>query len=740
MSLFHHLQTSFNGGEISPRLQSRVDISIYAKGAAEILNMIPTVEGALLKRSGTRYRAAALATTSWLSAFVFNATQAYVIEWSEGKLRFLTNNAILLSGGVPVEVAVPYSAAEAPRVSTQQSKDTLYMAHGSHPHAALTRTAADAFSYAALDLKGGPFADDNIDEAVTVTVTAAVGAGVTITANSGIFAAGHVGARFRVEADDFAAIPVWETGIDGHAVNDIRRFGSKVYICDQISTGGRTGQDPPVHTRGSEWDGSNGGNDINAVGPFGVRWKYLHDRFGILKITGFTSSTQVVATVERRLPDSVTSVPTYRWAQGLFSAVNGWPEHVCLWGGRLWFFQGFELAGSVSGSYRDHSEYNEDGEPTPDMAIRKTLDIPDAPLWVVADRQGMVIGTTLGEYVINKINPSEILSADNIQVLPQGRRGSAPVWPLPTAEQIMFLQRGARKIRAAAYNFSDDRYLAPNNTIYARHITGSGIKQMTYQAEPEELLWALRNDGKLAAHPYNPEEDVKGWSQGLVMEGASVVSAVSIPSPDGSLDDLQLLVNRGGSLSHEQLADWWDENLGLTSSDGFFVDSGLEYAGAPATVFTGLEHLANEEVMVLADGAELPLQTVSAGGAVTLEKAASKVVIGKAYTARFVSLRPEIAQRDGTAQTRITRLVNALASVLDSFGIRAGTAGGILDRLIKRDAADPMGGAPTMYSGWTSNIPVTGSSDRAGQVTFESRAPFPWMLRAAKTTVQLGDR
>lgn len=738
--MYHHLQSSFNGGELSPRLQSRVDIDIHAKGAAEILNMVPTVEGALLKRSGTRYRAAALSTASWISAFVFNATQAYVIEWSDGKLRFLTNNAILQSLGSPVEVTVPYSAAEAPRVSTQQSKDRLYMAHGSHPHASLLRTAADAFTYAPLDLKGGPFADDNIDEAITVTASAVTGTGVTITASAAIFEAGHVGSRFRMEAEDFAAIPVWETGIAGYAVDDIVRFESKVYIADQISTDGRSGQQPPIHPRGSEWDGSNSGNDINDIGPFGVRWRYLHDRFGILKITAFIDSTHVTATVERRLPTSVTSVPTYRWAHSLFSAVAGWPEHVTLWGGRLWFFQGFELAGSVSGGYLDHSEYNEDGEVTPDMAIRKTLDIPDAPLWVVADRQGMLIGTTLGEYVINKINPSEVLSADNIQVLPQGRRGSAPVWPLPTAEQIMFLQRGGRKIRAAAYNFTDDRYLAPNNTIYARHITGSGIKQLTYQAEPEELLWALRNDGKVAAHPYNPEQDVKGWCQGLVMEGAAVESAVSIPSTDGSRDDLYLLVNRGGSLSHEQLADWWDENLGLTSIDGFFVDSGLEYDGAPATVFSGLDHLADQEVMVLADGAELPLQTVTSDGIVTLDNAASRVVIGKAYTARFTSLRPEIPQRDGTSQNRIIRIVRAVASVLDSFGLSAGSAGGLLDRLIKRSASDNMGDPPSMYSGWTVDIPVSGNSDTTGQVTFESRSPFPWLLRASKTTVTIGDK
>ena len=193
-------------------------------------------------------------------------------------MRFLTNNSILLSGDAPVEVVVPYTATDAPRVHTQQSKDVIYMAHGSYPHAVLTRTAADAFNYAELDLKGGPFADDNIDETLTVTTTGVTGAGISINASKALFQAGHVGTRFRIEAEDFAAIPVWETGIAGYQIGDIVRFESKVYIADQISTDGRSGQSPPVHPRGSAWDGSNSGNDINDIGPFGVRWQYLHDR------------------------------------------------------------------------------------------------------------------------------------------------------------------------------------------------------------------------------------------------------------------------------------------------------------------------------------------------------------------------------------------------------------------------------------------------------------------------------
>jgi hypothetical protein len=114
------LQPSLNGGQLSRRLHARTDLAIHAIGAAEMVNVIPTIEGAAIKRPGTYFRAAALSTASRLTDFVFNATQAYVIEWSPGKLRFVTNNALVLDGSDPLEVTVPYAADDIARVSYEQ--------------------------------------------------------------------------------------------------------------------------------------------------------------------------------------------------------------------------------------------------------------------------------------------------------------------------------------------------------------------------------------------------------------------------------------------------------------------------------------------------------------------------------------------------------------------------------------------------------------------------------------------
>lgn len=725
----HHLQSSFNGAQISRRLHPRTDLGIHAVSVAEMTNLVATVEGAAVKRPGTRFRAAALASAARLTDFVFNATQAYVLEWSEGKVRFVTNGALLMDGDAPLEVATPYAAADVGRISYEQSGDVLYLAHGGYPHATLSRTAADAFTYAELDLAGGPFEDPNGDEARKVAVVGDLdkGGAVELIANAPIFTAAHVGSRFRIEAQDFGDVKAWQEGIDGITIGALRRSEGRVY---RAATAGRTGFNQPVHDKGSEWDGDATGTDINGKGPYGVLWTYVHDRFGIVRIDEFTDVQHVNGTVERAVPTSLEVTPSELWAHGLFSDEAGWPEHVWIWRGRLWFLKDFMLAGSVSGDLRDFNEYAPDGSRQGEQAIRRRLDITDRVLWVRVDRQAVVLGTARGEYAITAINPSETISSENLQVTRQRRHGSAEVWPVEAGGELFFVQRGGRKVRAAAYSFADDRYQARWANIYARHASSGGIRELAYQAEPEELLYALRNDGTIAAHPYSPEQEVKGWSKAIELAGgAQALSMVPVPSPDASSDELWLLIERDGVKSLEQLAEWWDDEVDGDQAEAYFLDSGLTYRGAPATEFAGLEHLAGRDVMVLADGAEQTV-AVALDGSFILDQAASIVHAGLPFTARLVLLQPEIAQRDGSSAGRLRRTVRIAANVIGAVGLAVGQLGGRLEKLINWVMGTPAQPAPPMFTGWTDPKQAGGNKDRNGRDVIEDSSPYPLTIPA----------
>ncbi|MDX3883606.1 MAG: hypothetical protein QHC65_04230 [Sphingomonas sp.] len=741
MTIARPIATSFNGGELSPRMGGRVDTAIYAVAVETCENFVPTVEGAAVKRPGFEYIRPAAATASRLTNFRFNLTQDYALEWSDGKLRFYTNGVrIETAPNVPYEVSVPYGAAEAAAVSFEQSFDRLYLAHSGHPPAALTRTGATTFSYAPLTFKNGPFADGNIDETMTVTANGVTGT-ITLTASSPIFLAGHVGALFRIEARDFSDVPAWEVGIDGIAIGNRRRSEGKVY---QAETAGRTGTIQPIHTSGSEWDGSSTGKDVNDNGPYGVRWAYLHDRFGIVRITGIGGGgTTATATVERRLPDSVTTVASWRWAHALFSAAAGWPNVVKIWQGRLVFIKAFDLVASVAGDFLNHATVTSSGLIAADLAFRRTLSSQDPVLWAVGDRQ-LIVGTASREIAVGPTNQAAAVAGDNISADPQSFYGSELVMPMQIGTSTIFVQRGGRKVRQAQYDFSQDRYVAANMTVWARHITKGGVVQLAFQREPEELLFAVRGDGQLAVHPHSPEQEVKGFARIVHSNGlARILSATCVVGADGKTDELWALVQRGAAKSVERMAAWRDD--GDPIEDSFFVDSGVtQMVAGGQTHFTGLTHLANMDVAVLADGGVVPGVQVAADGSFDLPATAVpsepyRLTVGLPYTATLVTLRPELGGGGNTSQGKRQRLVRIVLRLLETVGIKIGARGGKLDNLIDRSAASDMDQPIPLFSG-DSERAVSGGYDRTGQMEIVSDDPLPACIVAALPKIVVEDR
>ncbi|SFR86450.1 hypothetical protein [Sphingomonas jatrophae] len=743
MTLARPIATSFNGGELSPRMGGRVDTAIYPVGVETCENFVPTVEGAAVKRPGFEYIRPSRVTAGWLAAFRFNLTQQYLLEFSDGIVRFFTNGErIETSPNVPLELAVPYSAAEAPFISMQQSFDRLYLAHPDHPPAAIVRTGATSFTYEVLELLNGPFADPNGDEAATVAVSDTTGT-VTVTATKPIFAAGDVGASIRIEARDFSDVTAWDAGMDGVTVGQRRRSEGKVYVAE---TPGRTGTIQPIHTSGSEWDGSNQGEDINEKGPFGVRWRYLHDRFGQGRITA-VASDGMSATVEvtRRLADSVKTVATHRWAKSIFSAAAGWPSVVKVAFGRLLFFKGFDVVGSVAGDYGggrvNFATTTSAGLIAADLGFRRTLATEDPVLWVAGDRK-LIVGTASKELAVGAINSGAAVSGDNIAADPQSFYGSERVWPAQIGTSTIFVQRGGRKLREAQYAFANDRYVAANMTVWCRHVTRSGIRQFAFQAEPEELLLAVRADGQIAVHPHAPEQEIKGFARIVPGGGGRILSAVTIVGADGLTDELWCLIEREGVRSVEKMAPWRDEGDPLENA--FFVDAGVSgIAASGQTHFAGLAHLAGKPVAVLAAGGVVQNITVNPDGSIDLPENAVpderpfRITIGLRYDATLTTLRPELRTNGETSQGKRQRLVGIVLRLLDTVGIRVGAKGGKLDELIDRTGSDRMD-EPVPPLSADSERSVSGGWDRHGQATFVSSDPLPAVIVAAMPKVAVG--
>ena len=73
---------AFNAGRLGPRLRGRIDLAKYAVGCEQLDNFIPTVQGPVVKRPGTRHVIGAKHSDkeARLIAFEYSRTQAFILE------------------------------------------------------------------------------------------------------------------------------------------------------------------------------------------------------------------------------------------------------------------------------------------------------------------------------------------------------------------------------------------------------------------------------------------------------------------------------------------------------------------------------------------------------------------------------------------------------------------------------------------------------------------------------------
>lgn len=347
----------------------------------------------------------------------------------------------------------------------------------------------------------------------------------------------------------------------------------------------------------------------------------------------------------------------------------------------------------------------------------------------------LAIGTTGGEFTMRSTARDEPVTPTNVQIKRQTTYGSAYLMARPLADTVLFVQRAGRKLREFAYAFETDGFRANDITILAEHVTASGIIDMAYQAEPDSVLWCVRQDGQVAAMTYERPENVIGWHRhilgGHAGSGHAVVESVAaIPAPGGHHSQLWLAVRRTIDGATKRYVEFLEESFDqhAAQDDAFFVDCGLSYDGAPATAISGLDHLEGETVAVLADGAAHPDRIVS-GGAIVLARSAAKVHVGLPFASKLRTLRPEAGAQDGTAQAKIKRIHKIAVRFFNTLGAKIGPDDARLDLVTFRRGNEPMDAPPSLYSG-DKELLFPAGFDSDAQILIVQDQPLPMTVLA----------
>ena len=109
MATKYRVQNSFAAGELSPKMHGRYDTELYKQGTKQMKNFVPLLQGPAKRRPGTYYAADAATNTSEgsrLIPFHFGESDSYVLEFSNNKIRFFTQNGQLKESGSVASIAI----------------------------------------------------------------------------------------------------------------------------------------------------------------------------------------------------------------------------------------------------------------------------------------------------------------------------------------------------------------------------------------------------------------------------------------------------------------------------------------------------------------------------------------------------------------------------------------------------------------------------------------------------------
>ena len=749
--------SNFTAGELSPRLDGRTDVSKYFNGCKTLQNFVIHPHGGSSRRPGTKFVREVKTSSNFtrLIPFEFNVTQAYILEFGENYFRIHKDGGTVISGGNPVEVATVYTSAQVSEIKFTQSADVMYLVHPSHPVQKITRTSHTAWTISEVNFLRGPMQDSNTTD-TTLTANNRTGS-VTITASTSTFVATDVGRLVRLH-DGFAKITNFASGTSVTATVQENADGRTELMPSYTATTVRFYEGDPSSTglehndRMTDTAGnfivegfkvgqkvtitgaSNGGNNVtNAL---------------IVQVTADTILfSPSVDLVNEAAGQSVTINGVLEadknFSLGAFSATTGHPAAVSFYEQRLVFAnttaQPQTIFFSVAGSFEDFN----DGVNPADALIYTIGSNQVNVIRYLASGRVLIVGTSGGEFAVSASGTTEPISPTNAQIKRQANYGSANIQPIQVGNVTMFVQRASRKIRELVYNFDEDSYQAPDLTVLAEHITESGITELAFQQEPDNVVWCVLTNGKFVGMTYRREENVVGWHEQIIGgsfgSGNAVVESVAVIPGDLNEDEVFLVVKRTiGGATKRYIEFFSNFDFGSDVQDAFFVDSGLTYSGSAATTISGLDHLEGQTVSILANGATHPDKTVSSGS-VTLDRSVTKAHIGLSYNSTLQTMRIDAGGTEGTAQGKIKRIHDITLRLFRTVGIQVGSSETDLDRIPFRSSANAMDQALPLFTG-DKEVEFRGGFDNDGFIVVKQNQPLPATILAIFPRLQTFDQ
>lgn len=265
----------------------------------------------------------------------------------------------------------------------------------------------------------------------------------------------------------------------------------------------------------------------------------------------------------------------------------------------------------------------------------------------------LFVGLSTGEQII--FSQGGPITPDNANTDQQSKFGSKRVQALIAENLVVYVNTNGRVVRGMTFSDVNEKYNSEELSFQAEHITEGGISELHYaESMPNmnsmSILFCVLENGNISVMSLNTSQGVAGWHRHYI--GDETISIVTV-NEDG-IDYPWVLVKRNGVIYCEKYGDK-------------FLDSYINIdLGVPGIDVVGLDHLADREVSIIADGRVHPIKTVNADGTLTLDFDAQFLSIGLGYNKKVVTLPQLDDTEEGSTLTFVKRFSKVFVAIIDS--------------------------------------------------------------------------
>ena len=784
--------TNFRAGELSPRLEGRIDLDKYNEGAQTLQNMLVFPQGGVTRRPGTYFAGAAKdGGKVRLIHFEYSDEQSYVVELGANYMRFFKDGGILTEATVNITGATQANPVVVTAASHGFSNgdrviinSVVGMSQLNNREFTVANQTTNTFELSGINGTGfdAYTSGGTVAKIVEVTTTYSVTDifDINYAQSADVIYMAHkdhapakltrtTATSFALTDVDFTDGPYLDENITSTTlyasadtgsvtitasaslftsadVGRLIRFREVLEITyDEWATSTSYANNSFVRFDGHVYKQVTGSTQTSGNTPpvhtsgtetYGaIDWEYRHDDTGYAKITGFTSATVVTATVQT--DDGGISVLPHNTV-GSSNATKRWS--LGAFGGDqgfpkavAFYEQRLYFAGTTGQPQTIFGSVSADFENhTPG-----TND-DDALNFTIASDQVNVIKHILPGRFLQILTTSAEFTLS-------GGQGTQPVTPtnVNILRETTFGSSGVRPLRAAT------------STILIQK-GQEKVKEITFDERQDGLagvdLTILADHitrGGLSDMVWQQEPELIVWFVhtdgrliGLTYDrannavgwhthpigGSGTVESIT-SVPEGSEDTVYMSVKRTINGATVRHIEYMKPiYFGSTVEDAYYVDGGLTYSGSATTTISGINHLEGETISILADGATHADKTVT-GGKITLDRSASKVHLGYNYTSLLETLRIEAGAEDGVSQGKIKRIHGVTVRFLETVGAEVGPDTLNLDRMPFRSSANAMNQAIPLFTG-DKEIFFPSGYDNDSRVIVRQNQPLPMTILA----------